>query len=293
MPSDNVSVVLDNEGIFGDTGDIYYWYQDKYSGKSYVFPSNDVMHFKTSHTFDGILGKPVRQILNDTIKGGLSSQTFVNKLYDGGLTARAALQYTGDLNPKLQKKLIEQFEEYANGANNAGKFIPIPIGMKIEPLNIKLTDSQFYEIKKYSALQIASAFGIKPNHLNDYEKSSYANSEIQNLTFYVDTMQYILKDYEEEINYKLLSEEQKKEGVYIKYNEKAILRTDSKSQAEILCSYVQNAIYKSNEARDKLDLPHAEGGDDLICNGNYIKLVDVGKQYEGGEESGYFRPEKQ
>lgn len=54
-------------------------------------------------------------------------------------------------------------------------------------------------MKKYSALQIASAFGIKPNQIGDYEKSSYASSEAQQLSFYVDTMLYILKQYEEGI----------------------------------------------------------------------------------------------
>lgn len=174
MPSADTTIVIDDKGVFGDSGDIYYWYTDKYSGESYIFPSGDVLHFKTSMTFDGYSGAPVREILKATIEGGLESQNFLNNLYKGGLTARAVLQYTGDMSPKLEKALIARLEEYANGANNAGKFIPIPIGMKIEPLNIKLTDSQFFELKKYSALQIAGAFGIKPNQINDYEKSSYA-----------------------------------------------------------------------------------------------------------------------
>ena len=197
------------------------------------------------------------------------------------------MQYTGDLSPKLEKQLIARLEEYANGANNAGKFIPIPIGMKLEPLNIKLTDSQFFELKKYSALQIAGAFGIKPNQINDYEKSSYANSEMQNISFYIDTELYILKQYEEEINYKLLEPSETAAGKHFKFNENVILRTDAKSQATILTGYVQNGIYTPNEARSFMNKPRMEGGDNLICNGNYIKVADIGKdQEEGGGESG-------
>jgi len=141
MPSADTTIVIDDKGVFGAAGDIYYWYTDKYSGESHIFPSADVMHFKTSLSFDGLSGAPVRDILAATIQGGLESQNFMNNLYKGGLTARAALQYTGDLSPKLEKALIARLEEYANGANNAGKFIPIPIGMKLEPLNIKLKTS--------------------------------------------------------------------------------------------------------------------------------------------------------
>ena len=82
-------------------------------------------------------------------------------------------------------------------------------------------------MKKFNALQIAGAFGIKPNQINDYEKSSYANSEMQQLSFYVDTVLFILKQYEEEINYKLLNKEEIEEGIFFKFNEKVILRTDS------------------------------------------------------------------
>ena len=287
MPSSDTSVIVDDKGVFGAAGDIYYWYTDRYSGESHIFPSGDVMHFKTSTSFDGLTGAPVREILKATIEGGLESQRFMNNLYTGGLTARAALQYTGDLSPKLERKLVARLEEYANGANNAGKFIPIPIGMKLEPLNIKLTDSQFFELKKYSALHIAGAFGIKPNQINDYEKSSYANSEMQNISFYIDTELYILKQYEEEMDYKLLDPQEREEQKYWKFNENVILRTDAKSQAAILTGYVQNGIYTPNEARSFMNRPRMEGGDCLICNGNYIKVADIGKgQEEGGGKGG-------
>jgi HK97 family phage portal protein len=284
MPSADTTVIVDDKGVFGAAGDIYYWYTDKYSGESYMFPSADVMHFKTSLSFDGLTGAPVRDILRATIEGGLESQNFLNNLYKGGLTARAVLQYTGNLSPKLEKQLIARLEEYANGANNAGKFIPIPIGMKLEPLNIKLTDSQFFELKKYSALQIAGAFGIKPNQINDYEKSSYANSEMQNISFYIDTELYILKQYEEEMNYKLLEPSETREGKHYKFNENVILRTDAKSQATILTGYVQNGIYTPNEARLFMNKPRMEGGDELICNGNYIRVSQIGKRSRGRRE---------
>lgn len=280
MPSNDVKVIVDNKGIFGGKGDVYYWYSDRYSGESYFFPSHEVLHFKTSTTFNGITGESVRSILKSSIDGAMAAQNFKNNLYEGGLTARAALQYTGDLSKKKEKELLKNFEKYATGANNAGKFIPVPIGMKIEPLSISMTDSQYYELSKYSALQIAGAFGIKPNQINNYEKSSYSNSEMQQLSFYVDTELYILKQYEEEINYKLLDPAEEEAGLYYKFNENVILRTDTKSQAEILGKYVQNGIRTPNEARALLDAPDMPGGDDLMCNGNYIKLTQLGQNYK-------------
>jgi HK97 family phage portal protein len=279
MPSDSVRVFMDDVGIFGGKGSIWYYYTDRYSGQSYTFRPEEVMHFKTSYSFDGILGAAVKDILKSTLEGGLESQNFMNGLYKTGLTGKAVLEYTGDLDDTARKRLVAGFETFASGSENAGKIIPVPLGMKLVPLDIKLTDSQFFELKKFSALQIAGAFGIKPNQINDYEKSSYANSEMQQLSFYVDTELFILKQYEEEISYKTLEERELENRLFFKFNEKVILRTDSKTQMEALSKAVNNGIYTPNEAREYLDKPGKNGGDVLVMNGNYIPITMVGRQY--------------
>jgi HK97 family phage portal protein len=287
MQSNYVTVLMDDVGIFGGKGKIYYQYSDPKSGEQYLFKSEDVMHFKTWYSLDGIMGEPVRKILQDTVGGALESQNFMNRLYEQGLTASMAMQYTGDLDEVKRKQLEKKFANALTGPKNAGKVIPVPIGLELTPLKMSLTDAQFFELKKYSALQIAGAFGIKPNQINNYEKSSYANSETQQLAFLVDTMAYRLKMYEEEINYKALSGQKQKDGFFYKFNEKAILRADSQSQMESLTKAVNNGIYTQNEAREYLDKPAKEGGDVLMVNGNYIPITMVGKQYEkGGGDNG-------
>lgn len=285
MPSNCVQIVVDDQGYFGGRGKIWYVYNDKYSGEQYILSTEEVLHFKTSHSLDGITGLPVQTILRQTVEGAGASQEFLNNLYQNGLTAKAVLEYTGDLNEEAVRKLTAAMETYGAGTKNTGKILPIPLGMKLTPLDIKLSDSQFIELKKYSALQIAAAFGIKPNQINDYEKSSYSNSEMQQLSFYVDTMLFVLKQYEEEVNYKLLTDEERDEGKYFKLNEKAILRTDSKTQMEIFAQAIQNGVEKPNECRRKLDLKDAEGGNRLIVNGNFIPLEEVGKQYADPAQS--------
>ena len=94
----------------------------------------------------------------------------------------------------------------------------------------------------------------------------------------------------QEINYKCLSDTEKKEGYYFKFNEKAILRTDSKTQKEVITGYVQNGIYTINEGRDLLDLPFVDGGDVNMVNGTYQPITHIGVAYgintQGGEGDG-------
>lgn len=283
LRSDRTRVIIDNKGIFKNKGEMYYMYSDEYSGETYFYNSDEVMHFKTFDTKNGIVGKSVFDALASTIEGAKESQNFMNTLYKEGLTASMALQFTGDLDDKHITKLQNKYSKYLTGSKNAGKIVPVPIGLELKPLDVKLTDAQFFELKKFSALQIAGVFGIKPNQINNYEKSSYANSESQNLSFLVDTMLYILKQYEEEINYKSLDYSKILEGKFFKFNEKTILRVDSKTQMEILSKGVNNGIYTINAACDYLDQPHVKCGDIPIVNGNYIPLTEVGKQYNKGE----------
>lgn len=281
MQSDCVTPIYDNTGIFGGQGKIYYQYTDPLDGEMYVFPEMDVMHLKTSMTLDGLTGIPVRDMLGYVIEGASQSQQYMSNLYKGGMTASMALQYAGEIDDSRIKLLQKKYDKYLSGPKNAGKIVPVPAGMQLQPLNYKLTDAQFFELKKYSALQIAGAFGVKPNQINDYEKSSYANSEMQQLSFLVDTMLFPLKQYEEELTYKLYIGTEKS----CKFNEKAILRTDSKTQMEILAQGVQNGMRKVNEARELLDLPRDPDGDVLLMNGNFIPVKMAGEQYKKGETS--------
>ena len=282
MDPASTEVIIDDQGYFGDKGKIYYRYSDQRSGKGYTFRSDSILHIKTWCTRDGIIGKSVREILAETIGGASESQKYMNNLVGSGLAASAVLQYTGEIDRQKRIKLQNEYNSLLTGAKNAGKVVAIPVGFELKPIKMTLAEAQFSELRKYTALQIAAAFGIKPNHLNNYEKSSYANSEMQQLSFLVDTMLYRLAIYEQEINEKCLTPGQQRDGFFYKFNEKAILRADSKTQLDTIAEAIQNALYTPNEGREFLDMPAEEGGDRLICNGSFVPLDLVGIQYAEG-----------
>ena len=276
-----VRVLVDKDNILGFGDLVVYRVQNMKTGENILIHEKDMLHFKFSLMADnGLVGRSVQEVLAQTMSGAKASQAFLNNLYQQGMTASAILEYTADLSDEKIEKLRERIEKLGTGSINAGRILPLPPGSKLNTLDLKLTDSQYFELKKYSALQIASVFGIKPTQINDYEKSSYATSEAQNLSFYVDTILAILRQYEEEMIYKLISEEDAEKGVHIKANVSSMLRADLKTQSEILSSYVNNGIMTPNEARDKLDLIKKESADILMANGNYIPLEKVGNQYE-------------
>lgn len=283
---EHTTVLIDNKGLLGTVDAVYIRYIEPKSSRIFLFDYEDVLHYRSSMlSSDGFTGMAVRDILHSTLQEKKNAQGLTRGIYQNGVTGKAVLEYVGDLDDKAEEKLLKHLERYANGGDNYGKIIPIPLGMKLSPLNINLADVQFLDIKKFTALEIAAAFGIKPNQLNNYEKSSYSNSESQNLSFYVDTLLYILNGCEQEDSYKLLSRSERERGYFLRRNVKGILRADYKSQMETLREGVANGIIQINEARNELDLPKIDGGDINMVNGTYIGIEDIGKQYKVGDEN--------
>ena len=97
-----IQIWYDDAKILSDVPDVFYLYS--HGGNTYKLSSEEVLHFKSSITEDGIEGLSVREILHSTIKGNQKAQTMQNALYDTGFTAKAVVQYTGSLNDENVKK---------------------------------------------------------------------------------------------------------------------------------------------------------------------------------------------
>lgn len=283
LASDRMRVCVPDNMRLPYVRDICYEYSAPETGELIRFRSDEILHFKSSMTFSGLFGISVRDKLRLSLDGAKESQKVLNELYKNNMAGRAVVQFspTQEMKEGYQERYVKQLDDFAHGRKKTGStFIPIPYGTSVTPLNLRLADEQFLELRKYTALQIASAFGIKPNQLNDYEKASYANSEAQQLAFYVETMLSILKQYEEELNYKLLSSSQIAQGYRFKFNVAAVLRGDTKAQVESLCQGIAGGLYTPNEARRMLDLPSKEGGERIYFNGSNIAVEDAGIQYQ-------------
>lgn len=294
LDPDDVEIVIDDGKILADQQDIYYRYSGN-DGKERLFKSAEIIHLRTWNTKDGILGIPVMEQLREFVLNQSKAEKMVGKMLDTGFTAKAAVQYTGNLSEENQKKLVQVLTDYAEEKDrfeNTKYFIPIPYGMQITPLNVKLADNEFAELTKYSALQIAAAFGVKPTQINDYTKSSYSSEEAQQLNFYKETLLFPMEMYEQELTYKLFLDKERNSGEKAGFDTKQLLRVTQEQQMTILRSGIANFIFTPNEAREQLDLPPVEGGDKLIGNGTNIPIDMVGQQYtktqqaEGGEENG-------
>lgn len=260
----------------------YYYSYTTVSGKSYIIPSEDMVHLKNWHLDDKtrMLGIPVRDTLREYFTAAKAGQETQNSFYKNGLIISGVLNYVGDLNDEKKAALLEQVRKI--GTKN--KIIPLPEGMELKPLTLSLQDQQYLSTRQWTSTSIAAAYGVSPNQLNDYSKGSYANATAQQLSFLVNTLEGICKQYEDELTYKLLSDKEISEGLRIDIDTEAVLRSTPDVLASILTKYVAGSIMTINEARNKANLPPVDGGDKLVTMPG-SGLIDEVNENAGNQES--------
>ncbi len=258
-----VTIYYDNAGIINKENAIWYVYQDD-NGNEYKFKDDKALRF-VGMTPNGITGMPVRQYLKTLVENAQSGQQFVNNYFKGG-------------------------ERMSSGIKNAGKILPVPVGFNFQPINSSMVDAQFLELNQLTMQQIAAAFGVKMHQINSLDRATHSNIYQQQKEFYVDTLQPILEMYEQEMTYKLLTQKEKEQGYFIRFNVDSILRSSPKERAEYLQLMANNGFISRNEGRKYENYPRIDhpNADTLIMNGNAIPIDKVGDQYsnpsnEGGE----------
>ncbi len=147
LPSNEVKIYIDDASIIGNKkkNALYYVWTNQ-QGKQYLFYRYEILHYKSSMTFDGIAGIAVKDALLLNIETGQYSQKYLQQLYKGNMFGgKIVLQYTGEVG-KGSDNLILETERYANSVGT-GKFLPLPIGVTASPLEMKLSDAEFTELK--------------------------------------------------------------------------------------------------------------------------------------------------
>ncbi|MFD2671822.1 phage portal protein [Marinicrinis sediminis] len=283
LESEKVQVWIDDAGLWSTPNSVWYVYTDQ-NGQQYKLSHEQVIHHKTSVSFNGITGLSAKDCLYLSFDNAKAGQKYINTLFNNGLSSGSVVYYTGDLDKKGEVLIQNKLMQLGSGTNNVGGVLPLPVGMKLEQLKQDLVSSQFLELNKYNAQQISSVFGIKPSMINDYSNSKYASSQAEQQAFYVDTLMPVLVPLESELSYKLLTKREFQSGYNLEFNIDSIIRADFKTRMETYAQAVDKGILSINSVRKREGEPPVPEGDKLIVNGTYIPLADVGKQYSKGGE---------
>jgi HK97 family phage portal protein len=172
-----------------------------------------------------------------------------------------------------EKQFVEDFQK-ALGGSKRHRAMLLPAGMETgDPVSVENDKAQMIETRRYQRTVIAGAFGVPPQYVGDLERATFNNAEQQTLQFTADVIYPIVQRFEASLERDLLTDEDWRSGVVIRFNLDSILRADFKSRQEGLQIQRQNGVLSADEWREiegKNPLPSGKGGEDYLMPANMM-----------------------
>jgi hypothetical protein len=197
----------------------------------------------------------------ETLELSQSATRFGKQLFTEGTNLGSVITTEKSLGPAAQQNITQGFEKW-RGKGYTGAIL-LDEGMNYSRTMINPDDAQFLETRKFQLSEVARIFNI-PNHLlRDLEKSSFNNISEQSIDFLRYTMSPWLMRWEQELNRKLLTPEQR-QGLYFKFQTGGLLRGTQTERYEAYASGINNGWMTRNEVRAYEELNPIDGLDDIL-----------------------------
>lgn len=255
-PSNKVAILEDPETGF------YFFQINTRSGLITV--SEDNVIFLKDLSFDGELGNSIVKWQADTIKTHLLIEKFTQKFYEKGTFMSGFI--TTDLPPKSDEKAKlykERLVEALQGSDTGGYgFAILGDGAKWNNVTTTPIEAQVVGFLERGDKDISTMFGIPMAMIGDTEKQTSWGTGVEQSFIGVTNTVIIPKavQLEQEIDYKCLSVEERRQGYYSKMNFRNLLRGDAKSYGEYISKMFQIGAFSQDEIRSWDEMAPIEGG---------------------------------
>lgn len=230
-------------------------------GKKYL--GSDVLHFK-GFTLDGVMGVSLIRFAANNLGVNLDAQEYQSDIYaDRGL-GYGVIESDKPID-KDNKKIIS--EGFTKKLTERNKF-KVPVldeGLKYKPITITPAEAQFLETNKNAVLEISRWLNIAPYKIKDLSDSSYANIQSQSIAHVQDSLIPWITKIVQEINRKLFDYEVGDEEIlYVKFDEKVLLRGDLQARSDYYQRMVLSGNITRNEVRALEDMNPLPGLDEPL-----------------------------
>lgn len=257
------------------------WYKVK--DRKTLINARDMIHIYSMALNNDCWGvSPVLQA-KEIIGNGLALQEFSNRFFGSGANMSGILQTDQVLKDDAYKRLKEGFETRYAGIDKAHKTAVLEQGLKYQRIGIEPEAAQFLESRRFSIEEIARWFRIPPHMIGDLSKSSFSNIEQQSIDFVTHSLRPHLVRWEQELNKKLFTTEDRKK-YFISFNIEGLLRGDAQARAGLYQVLFNTSSITPNEIRSKENMNPIDGGDDVFVQMNMQKTKDLGNEKEGSKE---------
>lgn len=179
---------------------------------------------------------------------------YTSNIFGRGALPLGILKMAGRLSQNAVDRLRASWHELYSGAKNSAKTVILEEGMEYQPISMKPNDLQLNESKTNTDSQICKLFGV-PESMITTAANKYGSIAQNQLHFLKHTLAPIIGSFESAFDRQLLTEQEKAEGYYFRFDTSELLRATDKERVEAVSEGLSKGLYTINEARQKLDLP--------------------------------------
>lgn len=237
----------------------------------------DILHMP-GLSFDGLHGKSVLSAARDVIGTGVAVQDYGATFFRSGARPPGVVEtQMPTINPDNKKNLEETW--LSGRGEDWHKVAFLPKGMKYTAAGIPPNDAQWLESRKFTVPEIARVLGVPPHLLYDLDRATFSNIEMQSLEFVIYTMRQYFVRWEQELNRKLLTPEERLR-YYFEFNADGLMRGDAAARTTFYQAGRQWGYLSANDIRALENQPDIGPGGDVyltpINMANAKELVDGG-----------------
>ena len=159
------------------------------------------------------------------------------------------------------------------GTEQAGGVIVLENGMEYTPLTLKPADAQFIETSKLSIADIARIYRVPLHMIGELDRATFNNIEHLSLEFVRNTLRPWLKNWEQELQRKLLTAAEKK-TMFFRFNVDALLRGDTTARTAYYRTMFSVGAMSQNDIRGLENMNKVEGGDTYYRPLNMVDILE-------------------
>lgn len=275
----------DRTGPVRQNGD--HWFRTTIDGRQIDLDANDVIHIM-DQSQDGYVGISQIAMAREAVAMGLATEAFGGKFFANDAKSGGFLLHPGRLGPQAHKNLTGRDGERVNnpenpasrlqeqgGLDNAHRVKVLEEGMKFVSTTIPPEDAQFLGTREFQIAELARIFDVPLILLQSHEKTTSWGSGIEQLMigFIRNTVGPWVDAWEQELNWKLFTDEEKEQGFYVKFNMNALLRGDMKTRAEFYNKIFSVGGFSPNRILELEDEdPIGPEGDEHFVPANMVTL---------------------
>lgn len=232
------------------------------SGEEELLAGPSMLHVKAL-SFDGILGlSPLTTCSYAFTRAKAQAQHGVNVFSNGArLTGILTIPFASYKNEDVRKAMRKEWETQIKHAREGSGTAMLTENVAYSPISMSLADAQFIETEKLSVEEIARIFRVPLHKIQHLEHATFSNIEHQSVEFLQDTILPWLTKLEHSMDRVLLTERDRRDGLFFRHNVEGILRGDYLSRMQGHQIAVITGIKTRNEARAHENDPPLPGGD--------------------------------